>query len=365
MTDVHVVSEKTTSVLINTAFNNTTFRNTTFNNTMFNNNTMLNNNTSFNNTTLDVVIDPTTVILKRLTSSLLIVLLAIIMMSLGCTIEVDKLIQQIKRPLPAIIGMALQFIVYPLVVFGLVHAFQLDHYNALGMLLLGTCPGGSLSNLITYWCSGDVVLSVCMTSLATTLAIGMMPLNLYIYYSSFSSQYLTIPYVKIATGLVLILIPVSVGMLILRKLPKVAAIVVNIGGGIGFLFILLVTGINFYLYPQMFDVGWKLWCAASLMPIFGLLIGYLGAWACCFTRNQCRTVAIEVSSQNVALCLTLIFVSFKLEESTQIAMFPLIFGMFNVTILVIFTVICRIAFKLSNTKDPSEKQENVNENSKL
>lgn len=148
MTDVHVVSEKTTSVLINTAFNNT----------MFNNNTMLNNNTSFNNTTLDVAIDPTTVILKRLTSSLLIVLLAIIMMSLGCTIEVDKLIQQIKRPLPAIIGMALQFIVYPLVVFGLVHAFQLDHYNALGMLLLGTCPGGSLSNLITYWCSGDVVL---------------------------------------------------------------------------------------------------------------------------------------------------------------------------------------------------------------
>ena len=67
-----------------------------------------------------------------------------------------------------------------------------------------------------------------MTSLATTLAIGMMPLNLYIYYSSFSSQYLTIPYVKIATGLVLILIPVSVGMLILRKLPKVAAIVVNV-----------------------------------------------------------------------------------------------------------------------------------------
>ncbi|CAG2189161.1 ASBT [Mytilus edulis] len=158
MTDIHVVSEMTTSVLINTAFNNTTFRNTTFNNTMFNNNTMLNTNTSFNNTTLDVVIDPTAVILKRLTSSLLIVLLAIIMMSLGCTIEVDKLIQQIKRPLPAIIGMALQFIVYPLVVFGLVHAFQLDHYNALGMLLLGTCPGGSLSNLITYWCSGDVVL---------------------------------------------------------------------------------------------------------------------------------------------------------------------------------------------------------------
>lgn len=115
----------------------------------------------------------------------------------------------------------------------------------------------------------------------------------------------------------------------------------------------------------MFDAGWKLWCSAALMPIFGLLIGYLGAWASCLTRNQCRTVAIEVSSQNVALCLTLIFVSFKLEESTKIAMFPLIFGMFNVTILVIFTIICRIAFLLSKKKDPIEKQENVIENSKL
>ncbi|XP_052061940.1 ileal sodium/bile acid cotransporter-like [Mytilus californianus] len=137
------------------------------------------------------------------------------MMSLGCTIELDKLVQQIKKPLPALIGMALQFIVYPLVVFGLVHAFQLDQSSFLIAMQYSQNAG--------YYTH-----CVCMTSLATTLAVGMMPLNLYIYSSSFSTHCLTIPYVKIASGLVLILIPVSVGMLILRKLPKVAANVVNV-----------------------------------------------------------------------------------------------------------------------------------------
>lgn len=102
--------------------------------------------------------DPTKIMMKKITSVLLVCILAVIMMSLGCTIQLENLIKQLKRPLPAIIGMLLQFVVYPLMVFGMAHAFQLNQYNALGMLLMGTCPGGSLSNLITYWCSGDVVL---------------------------------------------------------------------------------------------------------------------------------------------------------------------------------------------------------------
>lgn len=102
--------------------------------------------------------DPTKVALKEVMSVLLVVLLAVIMMSLGCTIQLDALTKQLKKPLPPIIGMLLQFIAYPLVVFAMVHAFQLNSYDAVGMLLIGTCPGGSLSNLITYWINGDVVL---------------------------------------------------------------------------------------------------------------------------------------------------------------------------------------------------------------
>lgn len=118
-------------------------------------------NTTMNITTTTgspVESDPTKVALKEVMSVLLVVLLAVIMMSLGCTIELNALKKQIKKPLPPIIGMLLQFVAYPLVVFGMAHAFQLNSYDAIGMLLIGTCPGGSLSNLITFWSHGDVVL---------------------------------------------------------------------------------------------------------------------------------------------------------------------------------------------------------------
>ena len=75
----------------------------------------------------------------------------------------------------------------------------------------------------------SVFFSVCMTSVATTVAIGMMPLNLFIYSRAFTTVKLTsVPYAKIIIGLALILVPVAIGMLILRKLPKIARVIVNV-----------------------------------------------------------------------------------------------------------------------------------------
>jgi len=124
---------------------------------------------------------------------------------------------------------------------------------------------------------------------------------------------------------------------------------------LGFVFILTVIAINFYIYPQMFDADWKLWCTAILLPIFGLGVGYLGSRIACLTHKQCRTVAIEVSSQNVALCITLIYVSFKNEEASKIVMFPLIFGIFNALVLVVFTIACRVTFVMMKKRGCKEQ----------
>ena len=119
--------------------------------------------------------------------------------------------------------------------------------------------------------------------------------------------------------------------------------------------ILTVIGINFYIYPQMFDADWKLWFAAFLLPILGLGVGYLGSRIACLTHKQCRTVGIEVSSQNVSLCITLIYVSFKIEEASKIVIFPLIFGMFDFLIMVLFTIACRITFALMKNRGSKEQ----------
>ena len=123
----------------------------------------------------------------------------------------------------------------------------------------------------------------------------------------------------------------------------------------GFVFILTVTGINFYSYPQMFDADWKLWFAAILLPIFGLGVGYLGSRIACLKHKQCRTVGIEVSSQNLPLCITLIYVSFKIEEASKIVIFPLIFGIFSLLILVLFTIACRITLVIMKKRGSKEQ----------
>ncbi|KAJ8301610.1 hypothetical protein KUTeg_020597 [Tegillarca granosa] len=120
-------------------------------------------------------IDP---MLNKANDVILITLMAVIMLSLGCTIELSVLKQEIRRPIGVGIGLLCQFILFPAVTFGLAHAFRLQQWDALGMIMLGTCPGGSISNLATYWSGGDVALSVIMTAASTAIGTGMMPLNL-------------------------------------------------------------------------------------------------------------------------------------------------------------------------------------------
>ena len=91
-----------------------------------------------------------------------------------------------------------------------------------------------------------------MTSVATTVAIGMMPLNLFIYSRAFTTVKLSVPYVKIIIGLALILVPVSIGMLILRKLPKIARVIVNVSYIYIFLYNVSANKINSHTVASNF-----------------------------------------------------------------------------------------------------------------
>lgn len=88
----------------------------------------------------------------------LVISLPIFMVGMGCTVEIKKLTAHLKRPFGPAIGMLSQFVVLPLSMFGLAHALQLDNFSAISLIILGATPGGTLSNLFTYWVDGDVSL---------------------------------------------------------------------------------------------------------------------------------------------------------------------------------------------------------------
>ena len=104
------------------------------------------------------------------------VILGIIMLTMGLTLTTNDFKILAQRPLDVFIGACAQFIIMPGVAYTLVHVWHLDPALALGILLVGCCPGGVSSNIMSYLCHGDVAFSVGMTCASTILAPVMTPL---------------------------------------------------------------------------------------------------------------------------------------------------------------------------------------------
>ena len=103
-------------------------------------------------------------------------LLGVVMFGMGLTLNLHDFQIVFSRPKDVIIGCLAQFTVMPLLAWILSRLFALDEALALGVVLVGCCPGGTASNVITYLAKGDLALSVGMTGVSTLLAPLMTPL---------------------------------------------------------------------------------------------------------------------------------------------------------------------------------------------
>ena len=113
--------------------------------------------------------------LQQIKPTVINYLLGVVMFGMGLTLNLQDFKIVFSRPKDVIIGCLAQFTVMPLLAWGLARAFNLDEALALGVVLVGCCPGGTASNVITYLAKGDLALSVGMTCVSTLLAPFMTP----------------------------------------------------------------------------------------------------------------------------------------------------------------------------------------------
>ncbi|XP_071498380.1 ileal sodium/bile acid cotransporter-like [Diadema antillarum] len=266
-------------------------------------------NSSFNDTIEAIpTVNPA---LKRATQVINILILTFLMVSMGATIDVKSFKETFRRPVAFFIGMTSQFVLMPLIAFCLGLALKLEAAGAISLLVLACCPGGTLSNLFTYWTDGDVCLSVCMTTVSTAVATGMMPLNLFIYTRVWTDDKAVIPYITIVTTLISILIPVAFGVFLRWWKKEWMKWVTRMGIAAAFACIVSVFVINSLLNPRLFhEATWELWICAAFLPLLGYAIGYGLAVVLRQPHDKCRTIAFETGSQNVSLALTLTVLTF-------------------------------------------------------
>ena len=138
-------------------------------------------------------------------------LLGIVMFGMGLTLKPGDFKVVFSRPKDVIIGCVAQFTVMPLLAFGLTKVFNLSPELAVGVILVGTCPGGTSSNVMTYLSKGDVALSVGMTSVSTILAPFLTPLLTKLY----AGQTVDVNVVSMFISIIkVVIVPILLGFII-------------------------------------------------------------------------------------------------------------------------------------------------------
>lgn len=237
------------------------------------------------------------------------VILGIIMLTMGLTLTTEDFKILAHRPLDIFIGACAQFIIMPGVAWLLVKVFHLDPALALGILLVGCCPGGVSSNIMSYLCHGDVAFSVGMTCASTLLAPVMTPMLMQLT----AGEIIHIDAVGMFLNILIVtIIPVAVGCMlnyffgkresfptIQSLMPGVSVICLAmiVGGVISTVHDDLVAR-GFILFLWTFAI---VFCHNSLGYLFGYLAGKMAG----FNKAKKRTISIEVGMQNAGLATVL------------------------------------------------------------
>lgn len=266
-------------------------------------------------------------VIKKVHDVMIVLILVSIMFSMGCHIKLSEFWSHLRRPFGIVVGMLSQFVMMPLIAFGLISAMRLNGLYAIGMLVIGCCPGGAVSNIFAYFCDGDVPLSIAMTLCSTVLAMGMMPLNMLLYGQYVDTGDIVIPYSRMATSLVVVSVPAGFGILFNWFFPKISPYITKWGSSLGGLLIVASQIMEVFIFPDLFSgIPPELYGATLLMPLTGMIAGYGASWVCRRPEAVRRTVAIESGIQNVGTALTIVSLSFQFEDQKAALVFPWLYA---------------------------------------
>lgn len=262
----------------------------------------------------------------------LAMMIFVIMLGMGATIRVSQLKQVIATPKAFLVGFLCQFGVMPPVALGLALFFDFPPAIALSLVMVGATPGGTTSNLFTYYAKGDVALSVSMTVASTLAAVVLMPLAISIYAGQYTSEALRIPFSNIVTTLVLVMIPVAIGALVLKFSERWARRLEQASSVIGFVLIVVLI-IKFLLENSELFLSTPnsiIW-AAIMLGLIGFGVGYICSRVLGLTGKQAKTVSLETGIQNTPLTIAIISLSFASgAQQDQMLLFPTFYAFFIV-----------------------------------
>jgi len=235
-------------------------------------------------------------------------MLGVIMFGMGLTLSPQDFKVVLSRPKDIFIGCLTQFTVMPLLALGLTMAFSLPKELAIGVILVGCCPGGTASNVITYLAKGDLALSVGMTAASTILAPLMTPFLVWLLAGTMVDvdtvgMLMSIVYVVIA--------PIVCGLLCQRFLPAMTKRVTPYLPAFSSVAIMVVVVIVVsHNAERLLTAGLLIVSIVMIHNLLGLAIGYTVGRLLHLQKPKCVALSIEVGMQNSGLASSLAVLHF-------------------------------------------------------
>ena len=246
-------------------------------------------------------------------------LLGIVMFGMGMTIELKDFRHLVRHPWDVGIGVLAQFTIMPLVAYLLTQAFSLPPDLAVGVILVGTCPGGTASNVITYLAKGDVALSVTMTMATTLLAPFVTPFLTLLLAGEEIAVNAPAMMLSIAE---MVLLPVLLGAALNHFFRRRVANALTVLPLISALLVALLVGIVVSMSaPRLTGVGTLVALAVVLHNGFGLALGYALARLLGLSAPKRRAIGIEVGMQNSGMAASLALLYFNPAAAIPAALF--------------------------------------------
>ncbi|MCC8183252.1 bile acid:sodium symporter family protein [Cloacibacillus porcorum] len=235
-------------------------------------------------------------------------LLMIVMFGMGLTLNPVDFAVVFRRPKDVILGCLAQFTIMPLLAFALGKAFALDDALLVGVILVGTCPGGTSSNVITYLSKGDVALSVGMTSVSTLLAPLLTPALTYLLLRQTVSVDMAAMFMSIVK---VVILPIAAGFVInkffssttqkaVKVLPLVSVTAI----------VMIVAAVVSANSAKIMTTGVLVFSVVILHNILGYALGYVIAAFLKVPLAKKKAISIEVGMQNSGLATSLAATSF-------------------------------------------------------
>ncbi|MGB5862908.1 MAG: bile acid:sodium symporter family protein [Sulfitobacter sp.] len=282
--------------------------------------------------------------------ALLALMIFVIMLGMGASLTPRDFALALRRPYGLMIGVISQYGFMPFIGFMLALTLPVSDPIKIGILIMSCMPGGTTSNIFTYFSKGNLALSVLMTVTSTVFGVLLIPIVLVLYAGALDVD---IPRENIIITLVLLLVPVGIGMMLRKINANVGAVTEFLGSLLAVFFIvfLIVSWIprNFTF---LMETGWATYVAAIAIGLIGITVGYLFAKALKLHPRNARTVGLETGIQNGPLAIAIIAFTFSGAEQQAINAVPVLYSLFIVIISTIITLYFRRANTAAEQKMP-------------